>query len=158
MKPPLLIEVLGREEAGDLLSSDACEEVSFVVSIAESWDPLPRGFDRARETLRLLFADSEDERTGPSEEHVAEIIAVAERLAVSGGRIVAHCEAGISRSSAAAVVIYAVALGEGQEREAVSRVLEQRPFAQPNLRLIEVADRLLGREGRLIEAVFERIG
>lgn len=155
MKPPLVVEVLGREEAGELLSSDACEEFCFVVSIAESRDPLPRGFDRARATLRLLFADSEDERTGPSEEHVAELIEEAKRLAGSGGRVLAHCEAGISRSAAAAVVIYAVALGEGSEREAVARVLGQRPFAQPNLRLIELADRLLGREGRLVDAVLE---
>lgn len=155
MKPALSIEVLGREEAGDLLSSEACEEISFVVSIAEALDPLPRGFDRARQTLRLHFADTEDERRGPTEEHVVDLIAAARRLAKSGGRVIAHCEAGISRSSAAAVVIYTVALGEGSEREAVARVLRQRPLAQPNLRLIELADRLLERDGRLVDAVLE---
>jgi len=49
--------------------------------------------------------------------------------------------------------MYACWLGPGYEREAMARVLEQRPIAVPNRRMVEIGDRLLGREGRLVGAL-----
>jgi predicted protein tyrosine phosphatase len=56
----------------------------------------------------------------------------------------------VSRSSAAALIMYACWLGPGYEREAMERVLAQRPIAIPNRRMVELADRLLDRRGRLV--------
>jgi predicted protein tyrosine phosphatase len=59
----------------------------------------------------------------------------------------------VSRSSTAALIMYAYWLGPGREQEAMKRVLSQRPVAIPNRRMIELADRLLDRGGRLVEAL-----
>lgn len=62
-----------------------------------------------------------------------------------------HCFAGISRSTAAALI--ALALGaEGREAEAAARLRAAAPHAQPNRRLVEIADDSLKREGRLVAA------
>lgn len=155
----LIIEVCSREEAGEILSSRSRrEDVCFLVSIGEPHDRPPAGYQYIRDKLRLLFADTNDE-SGPDESDVREIIAAAGTLKGRAGRVVIHCQAGISRSSAAAVIVYTVLLGPGSEAEAVRRVLAQREIANPNRRMIAIADRLLERDGRLrfaVEAAFAR--
>jgi predicted protein tyrosine phosphatase len=152
--PEIIIEVASRLEAGDILSSPAsCAQITCLVSIGEREDALPDGFDRVERKLRLQFADVNTE-LGPSEEDVRQIILLAESLRSScTGKVLVHCEAGVSRSSAAALIMYAYWLGPGRESEAMERVLAQRPIANPNRRMVEFADRLLGREGNLIEAI-----
>jgi len=64
-----------------------------------------------------------------------------------------HCEAGVSRSTAAALILYACWLGPGLEAEAMERVLAQRPLAIPNRRMVALADDLLNRGGHLLKAL-----
>lgn len=150
--PALTIEVASRPEASDILSSPRrCADVSYLVSIGDGQDELPVGYDNVPRKLRLLVADVVTE-FGATEQDIRRIIQLAERLRSSTGRILIHCEAGVSRSSAAALIMYACWLGSGHEREAMERVLAQRPVAVPNRRMVELADRLLERGGRL-EAV-----
>jgi len=59
----------------------------------------------------------------------------------------------VSRSCAAALIMYACWLGAGHEGEAMERVLAQRPIAVPNRRMVEIADRLLDRKGCLLEVL-----
>jgi predicted protein tyrosine phosphatase len=149
----LIVEVYSREEAGAILSSPSQRaDVCFLISIGEPADRPPAGYANIRDKIRLLFADAEDD-TGPSEDDIRTLISVARGLAGRSGRVVAHCQAGISRSSAAAVIVYAVTLGAGREEEAVERVMKQREFASPNRKMIAIADRLLKREGKLIAAI-----
>lgn len=149
----LIVEVWSREEAGEILSSpQKREDVCFLVSIGDPHDRPPAGYAKVRDKLRLLFADTNGD-DGPDESHVEQIIATAESLRERSGRVLVHCAAGISRSSAAAVILQTALLGPGSEEEVVRRVLEQRPIARPNRRMIAFADTLLGREGKLIEAV-----
>jgi predicted protein tyrosine phosphatase len=81
------------------------------------------------------------------------VIRLAEGLRSGGGKVLIHCEAGVSRSCAAALIIYACWLGPGREGEAMERVLAQRPIAVPNRRMVEIADRLLDRKGCLLEVL-----
>ncbi len=62
-----------------------------------------------------------------------------------------HCMAGVSRSTAAALIALALD-ADGREREAAHALRHAAPHAWPNGRIIEVADALLGRGGRLIAA------
>lgn len=64
-----------------------------------------------------------------------------------------HCHAGISRSTAIAIAIIADRLGPGREDEALSALLTLQPEAVPNLLVVQHADRLLGRNGALLELV-----
>ena len=150
----LTIEIASRPEAGDILSSPhRCAGVTCLVSIGDSDDDLPAGYDNVAHKLRLLVADVVTE-LGATEEDVRQIIRLADGLRSGTGRVLIHCEAGVSRSSAAALIMYACWLGPGHEREAMERVLAQRPVAIPNRRMVELADRLLGRGGRLVEVLF----
>ena len=148
------IEICSREEAGEILCSPAKrKDVVMLVSIGEAHDPAPAGFGNVATRHQFVFADTNGE-DGPRVEDVERLIATAQTLADhSSGRVVIHCQAGISRSTAAATIFWAVLLGEGREDEAIARVLAARDFAIPNRRMIRIADSLLGRAGRLVAAV-----
>jgi predicted protein tyrosine phosphatase len=151
----LTIEVASRYEAGDVLSApERCAEVTYLVSIGDVQDELPIGYHNVRRKLRLLVADVVTE-FGATDEDIQQIISLARELQSASGRILIHCEAGVSRSTAAALIMYSYWLGPGREREAMMRVLAQRPIAIPNRRMVEIADRLLNRDGRLVEVLYE---
>ena len=152
MRREIHVEVASIGEASEILcSTDECATLDLLISIGEYDDVLPDGYANVGKRLRLTFPDTTDEH-GPRETDVRRIIDEAERLANQGGRVLAHCAAGVSRSSAAALIVYAVVLGPGREEEAMDRVLAQRPIARPNRRMIAIADRLLERDGALIRA------
>ena len=147
------IEICSREEAGAILCSPSRrKDVVLLVSIGEAHDPAPAGFRNVAPRLRFLFADTNGEG-GATVDDVRRLIDTAQTFAAKSGRVVIHCQAGISRSTAAATIFYAVLLGEGREDEAIARVIASREFALPNRRMIRFADALLEREGKLIAAV-----
>ncbi|RPJ75675.1 MAG: hypothetical protein EHM24_03825 [Acidobacteria bacterium] len=152
-EPEIKIEVASRPEAADILSSPTrCAEVTCLVSIGDLHDQLPAGYDNVPRKLRLLVADVMTEE-GATQEDVQQIIRLAESLRLNTGKVLIHCEAGVSRSPAAALIMYACWLGPGHEREAMARVLMQRPVAVPNRRMVALADRLLALRGRLLEVL-----
>ena len=147
--PELTIEVASRAEASKVLSSpSSCADIVWLVSIGDAHDELPRGYDNVPHKLRLLVADVVTE-VGATEADIRQLIELAERVRSCSGRLLIHCEAGVSRSSAAALIMYACWLGPGSEREAMKRVLAQRPVSIPNRRMVELADKLLDRNGHL---------
>ena len=67
--------------------------------------------------------------------------------------LVIHCWAGISRSTAAAYIL-ACAINPALDEMALAQELRRRaPSATPNALLVSIADRRLGRDGRMIEAI-----
>lgn len=154
-QPEVEIIVASRAEAGEYLESEHAARLAYLVSIGDPEDELPAGYDKVTDKLRLAFYDTHDE-LGPAESDIERLIAFAHRIAGKRGTVLSHCHAGISRSSAAAYIIYAVVLGPGNEHEALGRVLRQREIAVPNRRMVRIADRLLGRDGALV-APLERI-
>jgi predicted protein tyrosine phosphatase len=148
----LKIEVVSRVEAGEILCSpDLCDQITYLVSIGDENDSLPHGYDNVDHKLRLLIADVVSEE-GATKEDVQRIIELAEQLQSYNGKVLIHCEAGVSRSTAAALIIYACWLGRGREREAMELVIAQRPIAMPNRRMVRLADNLLQLGGRLLQA------
>jgi len=146
------IEVVSRLEAGDILrSADLCAEIICLVSIGDGDDPLPEGYENVDNRMRLLIADVVGEE-GASETDIKRIIQLATQLKSFSGKVLIHCEAGVSRSTAAALIIYSCWLGKGHELEAMERVIAQRPYAIPNRRMVKLADELLRLDGRLIQA------
>lgn len=88
----------------------------------------------------------------PDETHVRDIIDFAAHWDQRAPLIV-HCWMGVSRSPAAAVVV-ALSLKPDQSEEALARRLRAAsPYATPNMRIIEIGDALLGRDGRLVKAI-----
>jgi predicted protein tyrosine phosphatase len=71
--------------------------------------------------------------------------------------MVMHCFAGISRSTGAAFVA-ACALNPKRDEEEIARAIRKASrTAQPNARIVSIADRLLKRDGRMVRAI-ESIG
>jgi predicted protein tyrosine phosphatase len=125
----------------------------YLLSIGDVQDELPLGYDNINRKLRLLVADVVTE-FGATEKDIQQIITLAKELRPISGRVLIHCEAGVSRSTAAALIMYACWLGPGREHEAMARVLAQRPIAIPNRRMVELADKLLDRKGCLVEVLY----
>ncbi|WP_331371771.1 protein tyrosine phosphatase [Sinorhizobium chiapasense] len=65
-------------------------------------------------------------------------------------RILVHCHAGVSRSTAFAYGLIAHQLGKGREEEAFAALLTITRKPWPNRRIIEILDASLGSEGRLL--------
>lgn len=107
--------------------------------------------------LKLSFHDITEIRPGfvaPDSAMMQDVIAFA-RDARDRPMLI-HCWAGISRSSAAA---YAIACDRnpGFERMIADELRRRAPSVTPNRLMVEIADELLGRNGRMIEAI-ARIG
>ena len=64
-----------------------------------------------------------------------------------------HCWAGISRSTAAAYVAACALAPERDEAALALALREAAPSATPNARFIALADALLGRQGRMVDAI-----
>ena len=92
----------------------------------------------------------------PDEAHVADLL----RFVRGWDRrtaLVVHCFMGISRSTASAFASVC-ALSPHRDERGIARALRSAsPTATPNIRIVSLADRLLGRQGRMIAAV-ETIG
>ncbi|HET7433454.1 MAG TPA: hypothetical protein VFN10_01940 [Thermoanaerobaculia bacterium] len=147
------VQICSRLEVGRLLESLASpEDLALFVSIGDPDDPLPDGYDRIVEPLRLHFLDADDDR-GASEEDILRIIAAGRELRSGTARVVLHCWEGISRSTAAAIILLASAMGRGHESDVVSRIFSLRAVARPNQRMIRLADALLQCDGALIHAI-----
>ncbi|QKV18462.1 tyrosine phosphatase family protein [Oricola thermophila] len=90
--------------------------------------------------------------TLPGEQHVRAILDFAHDWDRSAPMIV-HCFAGISRSTATAYMI-ALALNPARDEMELAQELRWRaPSATPNPKLIEIADAILGRNGRMVDAI-----
>ena len=90
----------------------------------------------------------------PCEEHVEQLLDFV-RAWPRRQAIVIHCYAGISRSTAAAFTTACLVQPERSERDIARALRAASPTATPNARIVALADRALGRGGRMIEAVAE---
>jgi predicted protein tyrosine phosphatase len=88
----------------------------------------------------------------PGPEHVAQIIDFAREWGGQGPMVI-HCWAGISRSTAAALISLCTLNPEVPEQVIAQHMRDASPTAYPNGRMIQLADEALGRGGRLVSAL-----
>ena len=92
----------------------------------------------------------------PGEAHVADLI----RFVRGWDRrapLVMHCYMGISRSTASAYAGVCALNPQREEANIAQALRRASPTATPNIRIVTLADRLLGRDGRMVAAI-ETIG
>lgn len=94
--------------------------------------------------------------TAPGEEHVQRLIEFVGKWDRSAPMVV-HCFAGISRSTAGAFVTACALNPQRNEMQIAWAIREASRTAQPNFRIVAIADRLLKRKGRMMRAI-ETIG
>ena len=87
----------------------------------------------------------------PAENHVRQLMAFVQKWERKQPMVI-HCYAGVSRSTAAAMITTTLLNPDRREQAIADLIRERSPTATPNLRLIAVADTLLGRSGRLLDA------
>lgn len=92
----------------------------------------------------------------PCEDHVATILAFTRKWDRSAPLVI-HCWAGISRSTASAFAAACALNAQRSEMDIARSLRAASPSASPNPLIVAHADRLLGRDGRMIRAI-EAIG
>ncbi len=145
----------------DELCTHGAAGVTHVLSILDPGHPDPSDFAgyAPHTRLTLRFHDIIDPVPGhvmPDTAHIEQLLAFGRSL---GGadeelsrHLLVHCHLGISRSTAAVATILAQRHA-GEEAEVFETLLRVRPQAWPNSRMIELADDLLARGGRLVAAL-----
>ena len=127
-----------------------------LVTLINAGTPVPRPAAIAeRDHLFLGFNDIVEPIEGmtpPAEAHVGELLDYV-RAWERQAPLVIHCFAGISRSTAAAYITACALKPERDEAEIANALRAVSPSATPNARLVMFADHLLGREGRMVEAI-----
>ncbi|WP_442583303.1 tyrosine phosphatase family protein [Mesorhizobium sp. ASY16-5R] len=98
------------------------------------------------------IAEAQEGMTPPAEEHVRSLLTFGQAWDRRKPLII-HCFAGISRSTASAYIIAAALAPRREEAELAATLRRLSPSATPNPRLIALADQILGRQNRMVEAI-----
>jgi predicted protein tyrosine phosphatase len=131
------------------------ENASHVLTLINHGTPVTRPpAISADRHLFIAMSDIQEPLDGhilPGEAHVRNLLGFV-RTWDRAQPMVIHCYAGVSRSTAAALITTA-ALNPGRSEQEIAAVIRSRsPTATPNLKLVAIADAILGRGGRLFEA------
>lgn len=137
--------------------------VTHVLSIMDPDSPEPGVFRTFQPHCRTTLHFHDDIDPGPNLvlpqiEHMRTILAFGRSLAVDAGEgaerhVLIHCHMGISRSTAAMATLLAVFHPDEDEDRIFAHLLQIRSEAWPNCLMVELADDLLGRRGRLTAAL-----
>jgi len=92
--------------------------------------------------------------TAPALEHVERVLDFGRNWDRTAPMVV-HCYAGISRSTASAFAVACALNPNRSELEIARQIRSASAFAHPNRLIVTHADRLLGREGRMLRALDE---
>ena len=107
--------------------------------------------------LRVQVDDITEHMDGfvaPCETHIEQILNFVRNWDRSAPMVV-HCYAGISRSTASAFAA-ACMLNPHRDEIAIARQIRAAsPIAQPNRLIVSLADKALGRDGRMLRALDE---
>jgi predicted protein tyrosine phosphatase len=129
--------------------------VSHVLGCLGPESPHPElGLHNSRH-LRLTFHDILEEMEGfqaPTRGHVESIIDFVDEWDQSG-KLLIHCFAGISRSTASAFTAMCMLHPQEDELVLAQELRSHSAVATPNLRMVTFADSILGRRGRMVEAI-----
>ncbi|HEX2593853.1 MAG TPA: protein-tyrosine phosphatase family protein [Rhizomicrobium sp.] len=109
--------------------------------------------------LRLGVQDIVDISAGdtpPAAKHVLTLLEFARDWDAASPMLV-HCWAGISRSTAAAFIVACDRLGPGNEVALAQMLRSRAAHAAPNRLMVQIGDDILGRRGKMVDAI-EAIG
>lgn len=129
-----------------------------LVTLINLGTPVERPHEIASDQhLYVAVSDIVEQMDGqilPSESHVGVLLEFVRRWD-RAAPLVIHCWAGVSRSTAAAFIAACALSPHRDEKEIAQTIRRNSPTATPNSRLVALADRMLGRQGRMALAVAE---
>jgi Predicted protein tyrosine phosphatase len=145
--------VCGLAEVPALIASRAPSHMITLLDSASMIDT-PKCFTADRH-LRISVNDIAEPTEGlvlPSEDMVRKLIEFGRGWDAAAPMIV-HCWAGISRSSASAFVLACERNPHADELAIAMAMRRAAKHAYPNRRIVALADDMLGRRGRMVDAV-----
>ena len=107
--------------------------------------------------LRVSMDDITEQMDGfvaPSDSHIEQVLNFV-RSWNRSAPLVVHCYAGISRSTASAFAAACMLNPHRDEISIARQIRAASPIAQPNRLIVSLADKALGREGRMLRALDE---
>jgi predicted protein tyrosine phosphatase len=107
--------------------------------------------------LKVSMDDITQEMDGflaPSQEHIERVLNFVRNWDRSAPLVV-HCYAGISRSTASAFAAACMLNPHRNEIEIAKQIRARSPIASPNRLIVTLADKALGRDGRMLRALDE---
>ena len=107
--------------------------------------------------LKVAMDDITEQVDGfvaPSEQHIEKVLAFV-RGWDRNAPLVVHCYAGISRSTASAFAAACMLNPHKDEISIARQIRSASPIAQPNRLIVSLADKVLGRDGRMLRALDE---
>jgi predicted protein tyrosine phosphatase len=135
----------------------AAVDPAYIISLMDPGSPCEIAAGTSlRDHIRIFIHDViEEVQIGvpcvvPGREHVARVVDFAQAWDGRGALLI-HCAAGVSRSTAAGLILLA-ARHPGREREIALTMRRRAPWISPNRRMVQLADELLGRNGALLAA------
>ena len=109
--------------------------------------------------LKVSMDDITEEMEGyvaPSQQHIVQVLDFV-RSWDRSAPLVVHCYAGISRSTASAFAAACALNPHRDEAEIALQIRAASPIAAPNRLIVSLADKALGRDGRMLRAL-EQMG
>lgn len=151
---PFPLTITGESNASAILREPRGAELRHVLSFGDPLTGEPRGYhEHPARKLRIECNDIEREPSSPSSWYVPvsfqQVAAIVDFVRMCDGPTLIHCQAGVSRSTAAGLLLLAVHLPPD---EAVAELRRIRPTAWPNRRIVGFGDELLGLRGELVAA------
>lgn len=128
-----------------------------VISLLSEEEQAPHFAGLDPERHLLLYVDREsccETISRAAHERAREIIDFVRRWDGDGDLLI-HCNRGVSRSTAAAYIVLCMKAPQEQESALMKRLRAAAPHADPCPLLIDYADEILGREGRMTDALDE---
>lgn len=122
----------------------------YVISILDSDDAVPEPFRQLPKERHLRLDPSACEK-----DIAASILEFAKNWTTSDENILIHCHRGVARSMAIAYVLLCARNAGECEEKIAARLRAAAPHADPNLRLVSEADRLLERDDRMVGAILD---
>lgn len=147
----------------DELATGALTSATHVLSLLDPDWPEPhmlKGFG-PRRRLEIRFHDDIEPGPGiviPRLDQIASIMEFGKSISAEHEHqrewhLLVHCHLGISRSTAAMAILLAQFNPDDDEDAVFTRVVEIRPQAWPNSRMIKLADQVMKKNGRFKTAL-----
>jgi len=148
-----MIHVCSLARLYDTIDETGARHIVTLLRLADRVER-PRHIDAANHLVLAVddIAAPSEGYTLPGQEHVERLVAFVGQWDRKTPLVV-HCFAGISRSTAAAFTAACVLNPQRDELQIARAIRAASPTAQPNTRIVAVADQLLKRNGRMIRAV-----
>lgn len=131
------------------------ENATHVISAVTRWEIEAANVNFGKNISWKIFEMDDvierDDEDAPTKKQVEEILNWAKKLP-DDSRIIVHCFAGVSRSTAIALIIKVQELGIDKIATAISWLKSIRPQACPNPVITHFADEILNANGKLFEA------